>query len=255
METYLGTFLVSLSLPNSNCVPMAPVFHTTEWVDVQVAQASVCRLWHTSVQWLFVLHIAGAGQLWLACLGSGTWLQHTCCDPSTAGMCWSLHRDTLNLQLLWVLLLGFQGCQPVSAALALDCLIPGNPKSMDKFSLSTWKCLGVNKGCLGKSDAVALVWKGMFWSSGVIWAPVLDSCLRGFPPFTLSHASDGGKRYRITVLEVHGQVLPYSWSHLRSFWGSQLRRGLAIHSWSTWEKARWVKALWSRNAQMGRYHR
>lgn len=27
----------------------------------------------------------------------------------------------------------------------------------------------------------------------------MDSCLRGFPPFTPSHASDGGIKYRIEV--------------------------------------------------------
>lgn len=45
------------------CVPIAPVFHPTEWVDTQAAQASVSRL--CVHQWLFVLHTPEAGQLWL----------------------------------------------------------------------------------------------------------------------------------------------------------------------------------------------
>lgn len=40
--------------------------------------------------------------VWNMAAARELWTQHS----------WSLHRDTLNMQLLWVLLLGFQGCQP-----------------------------------------------------------------------------------------------------------------------------------------------
>lgn len=80
------------------CVPIAPVFHPTEWVDTQAAQASVSRL--------CVHQCSGCLSCTLQSSDlSGTQLQHSWDVLISA-------QDTLNMQLLWVLLLGFQGCQP-----------------------------------------------------------------------------------------------------------------------------------------------
>lgn len=77
------------------------------------------------------------------------------CKTSAVWVCWSLHRDTLNVQLGWGFILGFQVCEPVRFCSCSG--LPGNLEIPNKWMsslLSTWKCLGVKK------DA----WENLSWS-------------------------------------------------------------------------------------------
>lgn len=104
MGVIFGNIPGVIIFPDYNFVYVAPVFRITVWVRIQVALAHVSALCQTLLLWPFVLQVPDVRQL---CSGSdlSSWglehgLQHTRCTTNAVWMCSSLHRATLNVQLV-----------------------------------------------------------------------------------------------------------------------------------------------------------
>lgn len=145
--------------------------------------------------------------------------------------CARLHRDVLNIELFWMLILGFQVCQVVILPLLWTTWYLEILNKWTSSLLSTWKCLGIEEGCLGKSDVVALLCKGrgilkltQELSTSFELLPYKFFPFHSVPRLWWREKRTGLLYVNWGFLGGSRQVLLYSWSHFRSCWGSLLGR-------------------------------